>query len=109
MPGSFAAKVLADGELAITQTAVYTVPGSTVAYVKQLFLHNVNAATQTIELWLNTSGTARKWKRLELALNESADILEDGESVQLQAGDAIEAKTTTAAVVPFTVTGVEEV
>lgn len=108
MAGTFAAKVLSDGFLAIAQAAIYTVPASTVAYVKQLYLFNVNAATQTVILYLNTSGTARRWKTLTLALNESADIFEDGESTTLQVGDTIEAVTTTASAVAYTTTGVEE-
>jgi hypothetical protein len=108
MSGTFNAKVLGDGFLAAARAAIYTVPAATVAYVKQLYLFNENAATQTVELWLNTNGTARKWKRLSLPQNYSADILEEGESIQLQAGDTVEAATTTAAAVPFTITGVEE-
>lgn len=108
MSGTFTGKVLSDGFVANAQAAIYTVPASTVAYVKQLYLANINAATQSVILYLNTSGTARQWKVLTLAQNEAADIFEDGESVQLQAGDTVEAVTTTASAVAYTTTGVEE-
>lgn len=108
MPGTFTGKALADGTLAIAAAAIYTVPGSTVAYVKSISLFNDNAVTQTILLYLNTTGTARKWRRYVLLENESVEVLTGGETVVLAAGDTIEAVTTTASVVPFTITGVEE-
>lgn len=109
MSGTFNAKVLGDGFLPTAKAAIYTVPAAAVAYVKQLFLFNENATPQVVDLWLNTNGTSRRWKRLSLNQNYSADILEEGESIQLQVGDTIEAATTTAAAVPYTLTGVEEV
>jgi phage-related holin len=105
---AFTAKPLADGTLPTTQAAIYTVPAVTVAYVKQLFLFNTNAVVQVITLWLNTSGTVRKWRTLTLAQNESADILEQGESLQLEAGDVILAEGTTASATDYVLTGVTE-
>lgn len=108
MAGNFVARPMSDGVLGVAQAALYTVPDGTTAYVKQIFLHNVSATKQVIDLWLKANATARKWRRLELEQNESADLLEDGEALQLEQGDTIEALTTTAAVVSFTITGVEE-
>ena len=104
----FSGKALADGTLPTSQTAIYTVPAATVTYVKSLSLFNDNAAQQTIVLYLNVSGSARKWRRYVLAQNESAEVLEGGETVILNTGDTIEAVTTTAAAVPYVITGVEE-
>jgi hypothetical protein len=104
----FSARVLADGQLPDAQAAIYTVPFGAAAYVKQLLLFNTNAAAQTIDVWLNTSGTPRQWHRLVLQENEAAPLLEHGESLQLESGDTVEAVTTTAGAVDFTITGVEE-
>lgn len=105
---AFSAQALADGQLPDVQGAIYTVPFSATAYVKQLLLFNANAATQTIDLWLNTSGTPRRWHRVVLEENEAAPLLDHGESLQLESGSSIEAVTTTAAAVDFTITGVVE-
>lgn len=104
---AFTAKSLADGQLPSSQGAVYTVPGSTKAYVRNLFLYNTNAASQTITLWVKRSGgTARKFRTAALATDESADVLES--PLVLSAGDSIEAVTTTATAVDYFIAGVEE-
>lgn len=105
MAGTFTAKVLADGQVANTLTAIYTVPGSTWAYVRTMVFHNTNAATQTVELYVNAGGTDRKLYRFQLAQNESA-VVDD--RITLEAGDIVKGQTTTAAAVNVTVHGVEE-
>lgn len=110
MPGSFTAKSFADGTLPNAQGAILTVPASTWYYIKQISLFNSNAAEQTILLYLKQAGgTARLWRRYVLAQNESAEVLEDGVVVTLEANDTIEAVTTTASAVPYFITGVQEV
>lgn len=105
---TFTAGSLADGQLETSETVIYTVPAATVAYLKTLLLFNTNAATQTIILWIKRSGgTARKWRQISLAQNESADALE-GTNLQLSAGDSVEGSTTTGAAVDYTITGVVE-
>lgn len=107
MAGTFTAKLLAEGQLATSWAAIYTVPASTAAYIKDIWVFNTNAAAQTIEIRINGSGTGRKRTRLTLNINESADILE-GNGFTLEAGDSIEAQTTTATAVDYTVHGVQE-
>lgn len=108
MSGTFSAGGTADGTLPTGQAAIFTVPALTVAYLKQIFLFNKNAADQVIDLWLNVGGTARHWHRLELSQNESADILEHGEAITLPAGATVEAATTTSAAVDYTITAILE-
>lgn len=108
MAGTFNAKVLAEGQLPTSKTALYTVPASTVAYVKLFDMLNTNAAQQTIIIYLNTAGTSRSYGRAILEINEFASVLSDSETIELQAGDTIEAQTTTASAVDYTITGVEE-
>lgn len=109
MAGTFLGKTIADGQVANSQTAIYTVPASTVAYVKQVAFFNTNAATQTLIVWIKRSGqTARKIRQFTVAENESVDLLDDGDTFQLSTGDAIQASTTTTTAVDYTVMGVEE-
>lgn len=105
---TFTGKVLADGQLATTKTQLYTAPADTVAYVKRMSIFNTNAAQQTIVVYINASGTSRKWRRYVLEQNESADLLDAGDSLILEAADKIEAETTTATAVDFFIMGVEE-
>ena len=109
MAGTFLGKSIADGQVANSQTAIYTVPASTVAFLKQATFFNTNAAAQTLLIWLKRSGgTSRKHRTFTLAENESVDLLDSGATLELSTGDAIEASTTTAAAVDYVVMGVEE-
>lgn len=105
---AFTAKALADGQLATTAGGAAIFTATVTTYVKKLTLFNTNAASQTIVLYINFSGTNRSFRRYVLAQNESADVLIDGESILLSAGDSIQATTTTATAVDYTVAGVEE-
>jgi hypothetical protein len=103
---AFAAKLLAEGQVASSKGAIYTVPGSAVAYIKSIQFYNTNALTQTLNVYLNGSGTSRQMHKIELEQDESAVI---SHHITLQPADTIEAVTDTAAAVDFTVHGVEEV
>lgn len=105
---AFTGKVLGEGQLPNTKTAIYTVPASTVAYIKRFSLFNDNAADQTVIIYVKPGATSRKWRRYVLAQNESAEVLEAGDSLILEAGDQIEAETTTASAVDYVISGVEE-
>lgn len=108
MAGTFAVITPVDGQLPNSKTALLTVPASTAYYLKSFFLLNTNAAQQTVLLYLNSSGASRQFARIILAQNESADIIDEGSAILLQAGDTVEATTTTAAAVDYTITGVKE-
>lgn len=109
MAGTFTAKSIADGQVANSQGAIYTVPASTRAYVKQITFYNTNAATQTLGVYIKRSGgTARKIRQFSMPQNYSLDFLDDGDTLELSTGDAVEAVTTTATAVDYVVMGVEE-
>lgn len=105
---AFTAKVLADGQFATSKGTLYTVPGSTKTYVKFFSVHNTNAATQTVNVYLKPGATSRQVVRLSLAQNESANILDIVGSFTLEAGDLVEGDTTTASALDYVITGVEE-
>lgn len=104
---AFGAKVLADGQLADVQTTIYTVPASTKTYVRSLRILNTNAASQTIVVWLNTSGTSRKVSQFVLAQNEWA-IDFDLDGLQLEDGDIVEGASTNPTAVDYVLMGIEE-
>lgn len=108
MSGTFAGKVLAEGQFANSKGTLYTVPASTTAYVKSLFVYNTNAATQTVDVYLKPGSTSRQIVKLTLLQNESANICDIVGSFTLEAGDLIEGATTTASALDFVITGVEE-
>jgi hypothetical protein len=95
-----------DGQLPTTKTAIITGTVGTQLFLKRLTMFNTNAATQTVELWINYSGTSRAWRRYTLAQYESADALDPGETVLLDGDDTIEARTTTAAAVDWSADGI---
>ncbi len=88
--------------------AIYTVPAATKAYIKALSLYNTNAATQTVILYVNPTGTDREWQRVELAVNEFAEALENGATLELQTGGILKGTTTTGSAVTFVISGVLE-
>jgi hypothetical protein len=100
-----APKVLAEGQIASTKSTVYTVPGATSTYVRQMRVYNTSPTTQTVIIYLKPGATSRKFGRVVLAENESADIFD--EAILLETGDLIEAETTTASVVDYIITGGE--
>lgn len=98
---------LASGQIANSVGAIFTVAATNTAFVKTLTLFNTNAAAQTVLVYIKRNGqTPRLVRRYVLEQNEFADALSDGDSWQLSTGDAIEAVTTTAATVDYTMTGV---
>ncbi len=108
MAGTFTTAVLADGQLPNTQTAIFTGAASTITYVKRISIYNTNAAQQTIDIYLNVSGTPRKWRRYVLDQHQSAELLETGDAIVIEASDTIEAVTTTASAVDYYICGVKE-
>lgn len=104
MAGTFIPNRLADGQLPSSVGALYTVPGVTKSYVKFFNLHNRGPGTQIIIVYVNT----RIWRRIELLVNESYNMLEEDRSLELSPGDAVRGETTNANTVDYVITGVEE-
>lgn len=102
---AYAGKVLAQGQLANSKTTIYTVAASTVAFIKQLRVFSTGSG-QTVSIYLNPGGTSRKYAQFVLTTGESADVFEM--PIQLEAGDLIEADSTSATTVDYVLTGVEQ-
>lgn len=103
---TFTPKVIGDGQLPAAKGTLYTVPVGTSTYIHNINVYNTNAATQTVQIFLNTSGTSRRYRQFVLAQDESAEVFT--QPVQLQTGDLVEGVTTNAAAVDYVLTGVEQ-
>lgn len=96
---------LADGQVATSWAAIYTVPASTKVKIDKLIFHNAGSVSENLDVAITRSGgTRRKIRRPVLAAEESAEL----ENLVLSEGDAIEAQTTTAAAVDYVVMGATE-
>lgn len=109
----FDSKLLASGQVANSETAIYTAPsGGTdkAAYLTKVTFYNTNTTAEVVRVWVKPAGgTARRIPpRLSLLQDESADIVADGKSILLGPGDALEAATTTASKVDYAVFGSQE-
>lgn len=103
---SMTGKLLADGQVANTEGAIYTVPASSIAYIKSVSFHNTNAATQTLILYVrNGAGSSRVVARWSLLQDETGFY---NGSIALEDGDTLRAVTTTASAVDYVITGVLE-
>jgi hypothetical protein len=98
-------KILANGQVAAAKTTIYTVPAVTQAIIRTVSFTHVASGTQTVIFYVKESaGTSRRFSRAELATNEFAHEEDIG---TLDAGDELEAETTNALSVDFSVMGVE--
>jgi len=76
------------------------------ADITKITMFNNISTEQTVILSVKKKfGALRKLRQYILKINESAEYLEPGESLSLNAGDVLEAETTTADAVDFTVYG----
>ncbi len=108
MAGTFAGKVMAEGQVASSKGTLYTVPASTTAYVRSASFHNTNAATQTLIVYAKPGATSRVIGYFTLAQYETAYLVTGADALVLETGDLIEAVTTTGSAVDYVITGLEE-
>lgn len=102
--------ILSDGTVAIAKTTIYEVDPIFFAKsdVEKIVLFNTSSTDQTAILYVKVrNGTSKILRQFVLQENEGGEYLEPGEQLLLDAGDIIEAETTTASVVDFTVFGTE--
>ncbi|MCA9915072.1 MAG: hypothetical protein KC496_17075 [Anaerolineae bacterium] len=99
-------KNLASGYVSDSKGTLFT--ATTATYITGLSMINENAADQTVLLYRKPSGgSSRLWKRITAFAQYFSFSLGD-EKLVMDAGDEIEAETTTASAVSFQIDGVEE-
>lgn len=106
MTGTFATKLLGDGQLASSTGTLYTVPSSTTTIVKNILLVNTDTSTRTVNLYIN-SGSDRRIIPKDLSLKAGESYI-FGEVLTLEATDTIKGAASSATVVDYTIFGVEE-
>lgn len=105
---AFTGASLNDGQVATTWANI-AAPSGEIWIIKSCDFYNTNAVTQTLELRITRSGsTARKLVQVSLAQNYRLQLLDEGEVLVLSTGDVLQAQTTTATAVDFTITGAKE-
>lgn len=98
-------KILANGQLGSTKATIYTCPSSYQAIIRTVSFCQVANGSQNVVLYVKKSGgTSRVFSRATLDTNEYAH--EDAIGT-LDVGDVLEAYSTNAASVDYTVMGVE--
>jgi hypothetical protein len=102
---AFTAKVLAQGQVPAVKTTIYTTPALTKTYIKYMSFFNVSAGVETVDIFINPSGTSRQIRK---AILSAGEVLIIDESIILEAGDLIEADSTTATAIDYIITGGEE-
>ncbi len=103
--------ILAEGQIAITPTAIFTVDRLDVyeadrVTVEKITFFNTNELEQTAILYVQPRNeSAVSVRQFVLQESEGGEYLEPGEVLELRNGDELQAETTTASVVNYVVLG----
>lgn len=95
--------VLADGLIDASPTVVYQVPRGKQMRIDQVHCFNPGAASQTVVMSTNTSGTNRQWAQALLLQYETVEFLES--PLLLDENDAILLSSTDGSQVTYLVHG----
>uniref|UniRef100_A0A6M3L889 Uncharacterized protein n=1 Tax=viral metagenome TaxID=1070528 RepID=A0A6M3L889_9ZZZZ len=100
-------KALADGQLSDSKATLYTTPASTNTIIKSITLVNTDGSARTLNIYVNRTGTSRRIAPKDLSLAAGA-YTAYSDIITLETGDKIEGDASVAAVVDYTINGVEE-
>lgn len=106
MAGTFVTKQLANGQLGSSTATLYTTPSSTTTIIKSIVLCNTDSSTRTINLYVNT-GSDRRITPKDLSLGAGELFIID-EVITLEATHLIRGAASSATVVDYTISGVQE-
>lgn len=100
--------LIAEGQLAATETDLYSVPSGKTAIIKSIVWVNGNTSVETVNLYIMKAGSSSRMiipKDYQMGVQYMARI---GDELTLEAGDKIRGFTTTASKVDYTIHGVEK-
>lgn len=95
-------KIVDGGTVSNAKAAIYTAV-SPEEEIKYLHLYHASATPQVVQIYLNVGGVSRQWSRT--TVNQYGTMEAFAAPIFLNQGDAIEAETTTDAVVLFNIGG----
>lgn len=108
MSGTFATKILGNGQLPNAIGDLYTVPAATQAIVRTIILVNVSGAAKTTNLYIKKSGgTARRIWEQDFSLADKAQST-FSEILTLATGDKIQGDASAVTSVDYSIFGIEE-
>ncbi len=97
---------LADGQLANSVAALYTVPEGSRVRITSIHVFSTHASSQTVNVYVTRKGsTRRQTYKSTLAQYATFNMLSSGETFNLSSGDSIDGDTTNAASVDYLITG----
>src|SRR6185295_5152295 len=100
---TYTAKILAEGQLPSSKGTLYTCPALTKGYIKYWSVINTSG-TETVILYVKKSGSSsRRICKGTLNVDEMIRVLDDGETIELSAGDSLEGETTSATTVDYVI------
>ncbi len=97
---------LANGKLAGTTAAIYTVPSNRVGNVKSIWLVNTHSAAVTVNLYVRSGSNLRHITPVDLTLGIGYRAVEDT-PILLGPGEKIEGDASVADKVEFVICGTE--
>lgn len=97
---------LADGQLPNAKGTLYAVPALTQAILKSITLVNTDTVDRTVNLYVNRTGTSRRIIGKDMTIG-AGESLQFQTLVTLEAGDLVEGDASAAAVVDYTLNGVQ--
>jgi hypothetical protein len=108
MSGNFSVIPVLNGQLSTVQSTLFVSPLGISTYFKTFSLISESSAIEHVQVWMQPSGgNIVLWRQFTLRPGEACDVLEDGESLTLAAGDALLAATSYGPV-DYTLAGVQE-
>ncbi len=105
---AFNIKSLADGQLPVVKTALYTCPPATTTIVKTITLVNADVVARAINLYLKSSGGVSRRIAPKDRTLAAGFLAETTQEYTLEAGDAVEGDASAAVAVDYTISGVEQ-
>lgn len=97
--------VIASGQLPNAKTTLYTVPTGFKLKVTFLYLCNDDGSSRTPLLYVDASGTSRKFFTKVMLTKTTEKVIEGGTVLDLEEGDLLEGSCDAANVVDYVITG----
>lgn len=96
---------IVDGQVGKTRSTLLTVPVRAKYFLSFWSLFNTSSTVQTVKVFIKPKLVSRQIEEYTLASKGSARVLTEGEILPLEAGDIVQAETTSDGAVDFVISG----